>query len=155
MELTAVYYNMWYIAMYHMCIVPSARQLVWGGVWHNWAFVLHSPQLWINHPLFKAKPCILLCLTSTIARTLYLINVYHCLGGFAAQHTILHIWNYIGALLLAEAPSRQYPGPRHLGALVIGTKMGAYMCVTHCVDKASFRFHRKASPKVWKRYQIH
>ena len=115
--------------MYHICIVPSARQLVWGGVWHNWAFVLHSPQLWINHPLFKAGPCILLCLTSAIARTLHLINVYHTLfGGFAAQHTILHIWNYIGALLLAAAHSRPYPGPRHLRARVIGTKIGAYMC---------------------------
>ena len=35
--------------------------------------------------------------------------LHQCLplfGGFAAQHTILHIWNYIGALLLAAAHSR-------------------------------------------------
>ena len=62
--------------------------------------------------------------------------LHQCLplfGGFAAQHTILHIWNYIGALLLAAAHSRPYPGPRHLRALVIGTKMGAYMCECVCV----------------------
>ena len=87
-------------------------------------------------------------LTSTLdqssiiqSKTLHtaLLDICHCthaifdqclplFGGFAAQHTILHIWNYIGALLLAAAHSRPYPGPRHLRALVIGTKMGAYMC---------------------------
>ena len=156
-SLTAVYYSMWYIAMYHICIVPSARQLVWGGVWHNWAFVLHSPQLWINHPLFKAEPCILLCLTSPIARTLYLINVYHCLGG------LLHSTLYCTFETILEL----FYWRRHtLGHILSWPQAPACSChwnkdgsvhvwVTHCEDKASFRFHRKASRKVWKRYPIH
>ena len=101
--------------------------------------------------LFKAKPCILLCLTWAIARTLYLINVYHCLGGllhstlYCTFETILELFywrRHILGHILA-------PGTCVLLSLEQRWERTCVsVCLTHCVDKASFRFHRKASRKV-------
>ena len=147
---TAVYYNMWYIAMYHICIVPSARQLVWGGVWHNWAFVLHSPQLWINHPLFKAKPCILLCLTWPL-HARYIWSMSTTVWGGLLHSTLYCTFETILELFYWRRHTLGHilaPGTCVLLSLEQRWERTCVsVCVTHCVDKAS--------RKVWKRYPIH
>ena len=90
-------------------------------------------------------------LHTALLDTSHCINVYHCLGGllhstlYCTFETILELFYWrrhtLGHILA--------PGTCVLLSLEQRWERTCVsVCVTHCVDKASFRFHRKASRKV-------